>query len=182
MSEDMLSKTLVRELPGLMRDFLKKVLGKNGQEWIEAFKIFLKKQNPWSDKFLNIEKFHAVDYFCLTPEDQRATAELLICFIGKTFMNAFLLNGGEVKTDSKFRPYHIKDKETAGTTLAELYTSMKAQGWGQVGILATNGWSNTFYIRNATGMLCMVYCAWDTARKGWHVDAYSDTNLGDDDS
>lgn len=207
MSEDMLSETLVRELPGLMRDFMKKVLGDNGEEWIEAFKRFLKKQNPWPEatspskparnrlkvlqpletvaEFPKTAEFRAADNFCITPQDQRANAELVIGFIGDNFKSAFLANGGKVETsifDSKLRPYRLKKasvdgpiisdlggEEKAETTLAEMYALMKAQGRGQQGVLLTNGYANIFYIRDAKGTLWAVYCYWDSGYQDWDV-------------
>ena len=37
----------VGEMKGLRADFEDKVAGEKGREWLEAFKLFLKKQNPW---------------------------------------------------------------------------------------------------------------------------------------
>ncbi|MCL5407035.1 MAG: hypothetical protein M1429_00860 [Patescibacteria group bacterium] len=214
MSEDMLSKTLVRELPGLMRDFMKKVLGDNGQEWIEAFKRFLKKQNPWSDassskpakkrlkvlqplkavaEFLMTLEFRAADNFSITPQDQKTTAEVVIGFLNDNFKNAFLANGGKVETsifDSKLRPYRLKKASVDGpiiadlggeekveTTLAEMFTLMKAQGCGRRGILLTNGYANIFYVRDAKGILWVVSCAWFSDDQFWLVRAYPITDL-----
>jgi hypothetical protein len=37
----------VGEVKGLRADFEEKLASENGREWLEGFKLFLKKQNPW---------------------------------------------------------------------------------------------------------------------------------------
>jgi len=205
MSEDMLIKVLVRELPGLMRDFMAKVLGENGREWIEAFKLFLKKRNPWSEinltptkrykvlqplktiaEFPMTAEFRAIDHLRITPQDEEATAELVIGFITDNVKNNFLVDGGKVETsifDSKIRPYTLKKnsvdssiiadlggEEAAETTVAEMVSLMRRQGRGQQGILLTNGNANIFYIRNTKGVLWAVRCRWNSSY--WVVRAF----------
>ncbi len=205
MSEDMLSKVLVRELPGLMRDFMKKVLGENGQEWIEAFKRFLKKQNPWPEtsskpakkrlavlqpletitEFPKTDIFRAIDHLRITPDNERATAELVIGFLSDNVRNNFLSNGGKIEenlAESKLRAYKLKKdsvdgliiaelggEEAAETTVAEMVALMRRQGRGQQGILLTNGYANIFYIRDAKGVLLAVYCCWLSDYGRWYV-------------
>ena len=100
MSEDML-REVVRELPGLLQDFLKKVFGEKGKEWLDAFKRFLRKENPWPKtigskpatqtprllKFVKsielpaIGEFSPKDYFKVIPQEDRGTADVIIGYI-----------------------------------------------------------------------------------------------------
>jgi len=41
MSEDKAGDRVAREFPGLQKDLLQKVLGPNGEEWLDALKPFL---------------------------------------------------------------------------------------------------------------------------------------------
>lgn len=47
MSTDNTVGITVGEVKGLRADFEEKLSSDSGREWLEAFKIFLKKQNPW---------------------------------------------------------------------------------------------------------------------------------------
>lgn len=40
---------LIGEVSGLIADLMGKLAGEKGREWLEAFKLFLKKQNPWPE-------------------------------------------------------------------------------------------------------------------------------------
>lgn len=209
MSEDMLGKVLVRELPGLMRDFMKKLLGENGQEWVAAFKLFLRKQNPWPEQaqaiarklsalldslktvidFPGVDDFKVAEYLKITPEGEKATAELVIGYLGDNLRNNFL---GKVEKDiapTKLRAYRLKKdsvdgpiiddlggKEAAETTVAEMVDLMKRQGRGQKGILLTNGYANIFYIKDINGQMWAVRCRWDSDGRYWLVAAYSVTD------
>ena len=147
MSEDMLSKILVRELPGLMRDFMKKVLGENGQEWIEAFKLFLRKQNPWPEKtgkmvkklsvlldslktvidFSGVDSFNVVEYLKITPESEIGTAELVIGWLGQNIKNNFLGKIEKNVAPSKLRAYRLKKDSVDNPIIAELGGEEKAE-------------------------------------------------------
>ncbi len=204
MSEDMLSKVLVRELPGLMRDFMKKVLSENGQEWINAFKLFLKKQNPWPEQaqviakkpsalldplktvidFSGTDNFNVAEHLKITPGNERATAELVIGYIGGNFKSNFLDKIEEAVAASKLHAYRLKKnsvdgpiitdlggEEKAETTVAEMVDLMRRQGRGQKGLLLTNGYANIFYIRDSHGVLRAVRCYWRSGYGYWSVEA-----------
>jgi hypothetical protein len=57
----------------------------------------------------------------------------------------------------------------AETSLATAYALMLRQNAGQPGPLATNGWSNVFYVRDAKGLLRSVNVHWCDG--GWSVEA-----------
>jgi hypothetical protein len=57
----------------------------------------------------------------------------------------------------------------AETTLSEVFAFMERQGKGQAGFLATNGWGNIFYVRDAGGELRAVDVHW--CDDGWNVEA-----------
>lgn len=195
MSEDMLSKVLVRELPGLMRDFMKKIHGDGGQEWIEAFKLFLKKQNPWpaTQKVIsNLLEF--VASATLDPVDRFSLAEVIKAGkIGNTefwFSENFKrIFGSLVETDvsaATMRISRLKKNSVDGPIISELGISEYTrsfiahiialacrQGQGQEGVLLTNGWWNVFYVPdpNNPETFWAVSCDWGASRGRWNVDA-----------
>lgn len=140
MSEDMLSKVLVRELPGLMRDFMKKVLGENGQEWVNGFKLFLKKQNPWPEpasrpvrrrsalldplktvvEFSGVNCFKVHEHLKTTSQNERGNTELIIDFLSDTVRDNFLGKIEENVPSSRLRAYRLKKGSVDGPIIAEL--------------------------------------------------------------
>ncbi len=52
MSDDMLGEGALAKVAGPLKDFFEKLCGANGQKWLEAFKLFLRGENPWVYKFL----------------------------------------------------------------------------------------------------------------------------------
>ena len=51
MSENMLSSALA-DVAGPLKDFLTKLAGADGATWLAAFNRFLRKENPWTSKFV----------------------------------------------------------------------------------------------------------------------------------
>lgn len=171
MSEDMLSKVLVRELPGLMRDFMKKVLGENGQEWVAAFKLFLKKQNPWSEvkavtkkaaskllKFITGVELPAVDRFSVRDVIKSGEINEVKFWFSENFKSIFGLVETnvpavrmlvhELKKDSTDGPIiaELGDPEKKRAFVAHIFKMVVRQGHGEKGVLLTNGWANIAYI------------------------------------
>ena len=48
MSEDMLGKNALAQVAGPFQDFAQKLGGPDGPSWLEAFKRFLRKEEPWT--------------------------------------------------------------------------------------------------------------------------------------
>ena len=47
MSSDMLDMITLADVAGLNADLNQRLLGADGQEWLKAYKRFLRKENPW---------------------------------------------------------------------------------------------------------------------------------------
>jgi len=45
--ENMLGESALAEVAGPLKDFFEKLGGKEGHQWLTAFKLFLRKENPW---------------------------------------------------------------------------------------------------------------------------------------
>lgn len=174
-------------------------------EWEGAAKRFLRKENPWPEtsskpakkryavlqpletiaKFSKTDTFRAIDHLRITPDNERATAELVIGFLSDNVRNNFLSGGGKIEENvpaSVLRAYRLKKdsvdgriiadlggEEVAETMVAEMVALMRGQGRGQNGILLTNGYANIFYIRDAKSILWAVYCHWDSGCGRWIV-------------
>lgn len=175
---------------------------KNPEIWDPAFERFLRGENPWQEakklkassllqplkataEFPMTAEFRAIDHLRITPNNERATTDLVIGFLSDNVKNNFLSDGGKIETsifDSKLRPYRLKKDSVDGpiiadlggennveTTLAEMVDLMRRQGRGQKGILLTNGYANIFYIRDSKGVLWAVFCYWCSGDQYWSV-------------
>ena len=143
MSEGKAGNRAAREFPGLLRDLTQKVLGENGEEWLDALKPFLHKRNPWPEissipakkrykvlqplktvaEFPKTAEFKAIDHLQITPDNERVTAELVIGYISPNVEDNFLADGGKVETsifDSKLRPYRLRKDSVDGPIIADL--------------------------------------------------------------
>jgi len=202
MSEGKAGNRVAREFPGLLRDLTQKVLAENGEEWLDQLKPFLHKRPTWQEiasksakkrmkvlraleqiaEFPQTDIFRAVDHLRITPDNERATAELVIGFLSDNIRSNFLGKIEENVAESKLRAYRLKKdsvdgpiiadlggEEAAETTVAEMVTLMRRQGRGQQGILLTNGYANIFYIRNAKGVFWTVRCCWPSGYGDWSV-------------
>lgn len=198
MSKDMLG-TVVRKLVtlpaaslGIVCDLLEKLAD---QEWTEALKRFLRKENPWDEaaKVVSslelvttvvtpaIATFRALDHFKVDT-----AGEVKIGYLGDNFCRFFLSGDGKIETDiveATLRVHRLAKSSVDGpiiaelggehlaeTTLAQMWELMKAQGHGQRGNLLAN-YANIFYIRDANGVLWAVSCRWYSARDSWFVSA-----------
>lgn len=188
----------LRERGGPLMDFVRK-RKKNPEIWDPAFERFLRGENPWQEvkrrmkvlreleqitEFPGTDVFKVADYLWLTPDNERATAELVIGYlynIGDNFLDkieknvvASKLRAWTLKKDSRddLIIADLGGEEAAESTVAEMIALMRAQGRGQKGILLTNGYSNIFYIRDAKGVLWAVRCRWRSDGRYWYVSAY----------
>ena len=191
MSKDILGiavrKLVTMPVPvlGIVCDLLEKLAD---QEWVEALKKFLRKENPWLEnvptllKFVGnvslptISEFDAEAHFKVTPAGERDTADVVIGWVGK---NMDGLAKGKVETDvaeATLRVHRLIEasvnasiiaelgNEVAETTLAQIYQLLKAQGHGQQGALLTNGFANVFYVGDWA-----VCCRWISDCDSWVV-------------
>ena len=69
----MLGEISASELCGPLSDFMQKLQGKSSREYLEGFKKYLRKENPWPKKW---REEHGVFYFSVTSPTHR---ELLSC-------------------------------------------------------------------------------------------------------
>ncbi len=70
MSQDMLGNTF-REFVGTYRDLNDKLLGKDGSQWLAAFKKFLRKENPWEGNRTAWEIYKTIKLGTQSKEDLR---------------------------------------------------------------------------------------------------------------
>ncbi len=113
--------------------------------------------------------------------------------VGDNFTRVFLLNGSghhEIDVPASERRIHrlrkssrdepiineLGGEQMVATYLAHMWEMMKRQGQGQEGDLLTNGYADTFYIRDSDGTLWAVGCHWYVEHWGWDVEAYSVTD------
>ncbi len=83
--------TLGRLFAGLLLDLIEKLSGEQGEEWYEALRKFLRKENPWIEtqktvmallrqvktvELPAIGTFKPANHFKITPERERKTAEV----------------------------------------------------------------------------------------------------------
>ncbi len=197
MSEGKVEKAMVRELPGLIRDFMDKVLDDNGWEWIRAFKLFLKKQNPWPEvlmvmsdllKGVSCVATKAVELF--KPEEWFQKGEhdgVKIAYVSENLQRVM---SGKTETnvpEATLRIHQLCKSSVDGpiiaelggesvvvTTFAQMRQMVMAQGRGQRGKLLTNGYASIFYIKDANGVLWAVYCFCHV--DGWYFYASSVTD------
>lgn len=51
---DMLGGITLAQVAGLFADFNRKLLGDDGEEWLSAFRCFLRKENPWPEPKIEV--------------------------------------------------------------------------------------------------------------------------------
>jgi hypothetical protein len=61
--KDKNTQMVLQNITGPLNDFFKKLLSKEGEQWLSAFKRFLRKENPWQIK--NVGKKTRSDVFCV---------------------------------------------------------------------------------------------------------------------
>ena len=184
--------TLPAEVLGSVCDLLGKLAD---SEWVEAFKRFLRKQEPWPQaakeallklvttvRLPGYGTFRAKDHFKVGK-----TGKVAIGGLGDNFQRVFLTGAGKVEQDvpqTMLKIYQLLkgsvDKpiitELGGeavveTALAQMWEILEAQGHGQKGKLLTNSYANIFYIRDAQGVLWAVDCCWYSSYAVWGVGA-----------
>jgi len=204
MAQTMLGAAL-REITGLLEDLFAKLSGENGQEWLDAFKKFLRRENPWPVKevveevkqallaLITTVATTAVDTF--KAKDRFKVGEVKgvkIGWLGDNFKENFLSGKGKIETavtEAILRVHklikasvdtpiiaELSGEEVAETTLAQMWQMLAKQGHGEDGPLLTNGYWNIFYVRDAKGTLWAVSADWYSGFHYWSVEAYSVTD------
>jgi hypothetical protein len=199
MSKDMLGAVVrkLTEVPvemfGAIYDFLEKLAGSDGKEWLAEFKKFLRKEKCWADVVIETlldligtvtvpartAKFVAKDHFV---KDTSKKAKVKISYLGDNFKENFLGKTEEAIAEMILRYYRLKKwsrnipiinglggEDKIETTLAEMFGLMEMQPNGEAGKLLTNGYANIFFIRDANLVLWVVDCYWCDG--GWLVRA-----------
>jgi len=194
MSKNMLGEVL-RQVGGPLGDLWQKLAGEDGQEWLEALKRFLRKEESWPQvvkqvllKLVTtvilpaIATFRALDHFKVGEVEG-----VKVGFVSDNFKRVFLTGDGKVErkvAKATLRVHQLLKglvdssiiaelggEEVAETTLAQMWKMMKRQGRGQKGKLLTNSYANIFYIRDTDGVLWAVDCGWDSSCAAWGVGA-----------
>jgi hypothetical protein len=185
----------------LIFDFCEKIAGKEGVQWADNFKRFLRKEEiVWvivKDKLLKLvttvvvaattKKFVAKEHYVLDTSDD---APVKFGWFNDNFKSWFLtgedkiedpineqtIGGYKLLKNSLAAPIiaELGGETNVETTLTELHSLLKKQGKGkkdEKGDLLTNGFSNIFYIKDISGVLQAVYVYWDGG--SWDVSACS---------
>lgn len=182
-TQDMLGDALA-QVVGPLKDFFDKLAGKDGLQWLEAFKRFLRRENPWSKllKFITTiavagaEKFVAADHF---KADNETGVKL---WLSDNFKQNFLGKTETVVAGATLTVYEfIKNSLDASiiaelgdrheTSLFHLWELIKKQSKGEEGTLRADGYANIFYIRATDGTLWAVNA--NLNGDSWVVHAFS---------
>ena len=162
--------TDVSKLKGPLGELNNQLFGNNGEEFLVALNLWLKKVVIKLLKFVTTVSAPAVS-----------------CFVGFDWPNAEgILDKIEedipatslaVYTLSQISPDGPIIDELGGskaeTTLAHLYQLVRGQANGQAGLLLTNGYANVFYVRDVEGKLRAVSVYWYSICREWYVRADS---------
>lgn len=188
----MVQSMLGKLFTGLLLDLIEKLSGEQGEEWHEALRKFLRKENPWAEvekvvvALLKLVKtvelpaigaFKPEDHIKVTPERERKTAKLVIGYVSD---NAKACMKGRLEpeeAEATIRVHELCQASVDGPILAELgeniktglnrmFQMMEKQGRGQEGDLLTNGCANIFYIE---GTDWAAYCFWLSGDDCWRV-------------
>ncbi|OQA52701.1 MAG: hypothetical protein BWY43_00369 [candidate division WS2 bacterium ADurb.Bin280] len=178
---------------GTVCDFLDKM---TNEEWIDATKRFLRKEDPWakSDPTQHLERIATVTVPVL--ETFRATAHFLpgqaihpvsLTFDCSSFPSRFLWCDAVVEEPEGETTLRIDRLVTqtathrsvfaelgdayTETTLGQMYEILKAQGRWQEGNLTTDSPGNMFYIRDKYGKIEAVSCHWNPHSRQWLVNS-----------
>jgi hypothetical protein len=196
MSQDMLRQILEKLLAvptnmlGTVYDLLKKMVDEP-EEWAEAIKRFLRKENPWPEVVKTVSKllalvkeveltaigaFTPADKFKVTPEKIKKTADVIVGYVDPDLQAIFDGRGIEPARDaemlrislmakaSKFAPIVRELGDKAATTFGRVWQMIEKQGHGEEGDLLVNGYANFFLIEGTDQVL---RCYWDSGLRFW---------------
>lgn len=212
--QDMLRKILKKLLDvpvnmlGTVYDLLKKMVDEP-DEWVEATKRFLRKENPWPEtvnktvekakksllKLVTTITTAAVEIFSVQEKFRVGEQDgVKIGGLGENFQRVFgskvekgvaqaTLRIHKLLQSSVDGPILAELGDTAETTLAQIWEMLKKQGHGQKGDLLTNGYANIFYVKDDDGNFWAINCNWYSYYGDWYVEAYpvTDPNQWNDD-
>jgi hypothetical protein len=191
--------TLPDNVLGIVCDLLEKL---SDPEWVEALKKFLRKENPWAEvkkvasnllAFVKevtlpaVRAFKPADHLVVTPDKQRKNAKVVVGYISDNAKEVMRgLVEPEAADEVKLRIHQLREASVDGPIIAELggeevvttsfarmWQMTEKQGHGEEGDLLVNGYANIFYIRDAKGVLWVVYCFWRASRGYWRFRAHS---------
>jgi len=185
--KNMLGGGALAEVAGPLKDFAEKLGGEEGLRWLEAFKRFLRKEEPWELQPALLKRITTVavpvpgvQYF--VAKDHLKAAN--VGWTGDNFKRLFLNNVEENVHEAKLTVSRLERASLDASILTELgdkaevklsclFDLLKKQSKGEDGVLLANGYANIFYIRDADGNLWAVYADWDSGDHCWGVEAYS---------
>lgn len=182
---DMLGRDALAEMAGPLKDFSEKLGGQNSEEWWAAFKMFLRKENPWPTKTLldHINTFSA-PVFSVRPAEILQEKKIggkkvwlsgnMIQLLGKLGeqtieASSAEINSWQLKEDSVDGPILRELGERAQIGLAHWLWLIEQQAGGEEGALLTNGRANIAYPREFPDWA--VRCC-RRSDDEWSLDAY----------
>jgi len=177
--------TDVSKLKGPLGELNNQLFGNNGEEFLVALNLWLKKVVIKLLKFVTTVSAPAVSCFVACEVFGPNNPDGIRFYIWKGFKTNFLDKIEEdipatslaVYTLSQISPDGPIIDELGGskaeTTLAHLYQLVRGQANGQAGLLLTNGYANVFYVRDVEGKLRAVSVYWYSICREWYVRADS---------
>ena len=154
MSEGKAGNRVAREFPGLLRDLTQKVLGPNGEEWLDPLKLLLHKKNAFPEKpaakaknptsglfeivkkvkLTELGEFRPTDKFVAMPDEkERAKALVSVGYVDSDFQALMSKIGVESARGPQILTIRRTRKvATFGQMLPELPKRAKKVSMGQV--------------------------------------------------
>ena len=186
------------EMLGTLLDLLNRLVGEKGQETCKNLKHLLRGEFeiklPSLIRWLGTTTTSATTEKFVAKEKFRTDSkEVKFYGFGDNFTNWFLSGDSKIEDsldEQSFRYGNLIKNSVDGPILEELgdeakvktalsgvFELLKRQANGEEGDLLTNGYANIFYIKNTSGVLCIVRMYW--CGVGWRVNVNSVEDPGD---
>lgn len=174
---------LPEEKLGPLFDLLEKLLGRDGDQWFVAFKLFLRKEIPRPKilKYITTVPVSGAKTFVVADHFRVGiNTGVRIISLGDNFRSHFLGKTESGVASAKLKVYKFTESSPDAPIIAELdghhevalahlWGLLKKQPNGETGPLLINGSANIFYICDAESILWAVVASWGGS--GWRVDA-----------
>jgi hypothetical protein len=181
------------EITGPIKDLLGKLEGKNGREWLDSLKKFLRKQEVSRDSssliggsFRHVRKVKIPAMPRFIPKDHFNVSNQNVRIRGmdKSFQDVFLNKIEDAQGESILTCYRstrdiskfdaiVELGKGYKTTLAQLWNLLERQPAGMAGVLY--GGAN-FFICDLEGVPWIIDVKWSSRSNGWHVFARAFTD------
>lgn len=199
MPEESMLGISLRDFSGPMKDLLDKVDGEDGETWLRALKLFLRKDiwfpKPKLLRLIDVVEtqrvvttFEARSFFRET--DQPDGIKMVI---GDGFKKHFLKGSGKLERDvraGKVKKYELRQSGGYSSMLAELRSEgelitvalaqiadlLKSQSCGKFNCFSESPFANDFFSEDISGELCLVTLFQRTSWSHWEIDALANDN------